>query len=56
MVKQKLDNQVRLNTKQLTEDADCQIEDLPKIMENRLLKRESQYGPGNPPSLVGKVR
>ena len=38
--------------KQLTEDADCQLEDLPKAMEDREYWRGSKYGLGNPPDSV----
>ena len=51
MVKQKSDDQVTY-TKQLTEDADYQFEDLPRAMEDRTLERESQYRPENPPDPV----
>ena len=32
-------------TKQLTEDVDCQLEDLPRAIEDRILERENQCGP-----------
>ena len=50
--KAKVGRQRKTYTKQLTEDADFQLEDLPRAMEDREYWRGSQYGPGNPPDPV----